>query len=84
MATFSGRLSVYGLFSNILMPSLAPNGPAISFSGVPGRTYTVQRALKVTGPWSIVATVAIDDRGVGTYEDQNAPATNAFYRITYP
>src|SRR5262249_54930668 len=52
VATFSGRLDVYGLlpFARLLVPSTGPDGVTVRFAGSPGLTYSVQRASTLAGP----------------------------------
>jgi hypothetical protein len=84
MATFSGRLNVYGLLPSMLPPSRGPNSVSVNFAGSPGLTYSLQRASAITGPWTSLATVTAGDLGSGFYLDPKPPAGTAFYRITYP
>jgi hypothetical protein len=86
VATFSGRLDVYGLlpFARLLPPSTGPAGITLHFAGSPGLTYSIQRASTLPGPWITIATVTVADDGVGTLLDPNPPASEAFYRVSYP
>jgi outer membrane protein assembly factor BamB len=59
---------------------LSPNGTRIRFTGVTGRTYTIERAPSVTGPWSTIATPTTPVNGIIEYIDTNLPAGGAFYR----
>ncbi len=56
----------------------------LSFSGVPGRTYSVQRAPTVAGPWVTLAEITVGSQGFGAWAEANPPATAAFYRTSYP
>jgi hypothetical protein len=69
---------------NMLPPVPIPGGYQIRFFGVPARTYTLQRAPAVGGPWLTLAAVVVGTNGLGTFADTNAPPTGAFYRTTYP
>lgn len=86
VATFSGRLNAYGLlpFARLLPPSNGAGGITLHFAGSPGLTYSVQRASTLAGPWITIATVTVADDGVGTSLDSNPPASEAFYRVSYP
>jgi hypothetical protein len=84
MATFSGRLNVYGLLPSMLPPSSGPEGVTVNFAGSLGLTYTLQRAVVVTGPWTSIGPVSASTGGFGVYLDRQPPATTAFYRLTYP
>jgi uncharacterized repeat protein (TIGR03803 family) len=72
------------LSGNLLPLSAIPGGYLVSFAGIPGRTYSVQRASTVTGPWVTLTTVTVGFDGIGTCEDKNPPGGTAFYRTTYP
>jgi hypothetical protein len=69
---------------NMLPPIPIPGGYQISFFGVPGRPYTLQRAANVAGPWLTLGPVLVVSAGLGTFADTNAPPVGAFYRTTYP
>lgn len=86
VATFSGRLNIYGLlpFAQLCPPSIGLEGITVSFAGSPGLTYSVQRASTLSGSWVTLATVTVADDGFGSYLDPNPPAAEAFYRVSYP
>jgi hypothetical protein len=69
---------------NMLPPVPVPGGIQVSFVGILGRTYTLQRSTAASGPWSILSPVTVGSYGVGTYTDTNAPSGSAFYRTVYP
>ena len=69
---------------NMLSPVPIPGGYQVSFLGIPGRTYTLQRAANVAGPWTTLGPVPAGANGLGTFADTNAPPPGAFYRTTYP
>lgn len=54
------------------------------FAGIPGRSYQIERAIEVTGPWTNIATVVAAPAGLTTFVDTNSPAGSAFYRTVYP
>jgi len=71
--------------SGNMLPLLAiPGGYLVSFAGIQGRTYSVQRAPTVTGPWATIATVSAGLDGIGAFQDTDSPPGIAFYRTTYP
>ncbi|PWU11254.1 MAG: hypothetical protein C5B50_23755 [Verrucomicrobia bacterium] len=70
--------------ANMLPPIIISGGYEVSFLGLPGYTYSLQRASSVTGPWTTLATITTDSNGLGTYADTNPPPGSAFYRTTYP
>jgi hypothetical protein len=63
---------------------MVSSGVRLRLSGVPERTYDVQRALTVTGPWATIATVTAASDGTINYVDAGQPAGSAFYRIIQP
>jgi len=69
---------------NMLPVTLVPGGYQVGFFGIPGRTYTLQRAETVTGPWTTLSSVVIGPDGLGIYYDTNSPPSTAFYRTVYP
>jgi hypothetical protein len=70
--------------ANMFPPTPVDGGFTVSFAGIPGRAYTLQRADNPGGPWSNLASVTAGPDGIGTYTDTNAPPTSAYYRTTYP
>ncbi|HSU53428.1 MAG TPA: LamG-like jellyroll fold domain-containing protein, partial [Candidatus Dormibacteraeota bacterium] len=70
--------------ANMFPPSQVTGGFVVSFAGIPGRAYTLQRADNPSGPWATIASVTVGSDGIGTYTDTNAPPTSAYYRTTYP
>jgi hypothetical protein len=69
---------------NLLPLTAIPGGFSVNFAGIPGRTYTLQRAESVTGPWSNLTSVIVGPTGIGTFDDTNSPPPTAFYRTVYP
>ena len=59
-----------------------PTGVRLRFPGVPGSSYTIERAPAVTGPWSILATSTAPASGLIEYSDSNPLIDSAFYRIS--
>jgi hypothetical protein len=56
----------------------------ISFQGIPGRTYLVQRSVNDLEHWETLATLTADDAGKVTFSDDNPPPGSAFYRLGLP
>ena len=58
------------------------NGQVVvmTFSGVPGYVYEVERADNLSGPWSPMLTTNAPPNGLWLFEDQNPPQPTAFYR----
>jgi hypothetical protein len=69
---------------NMLPPIMTDGGLLVSFAAIPGRTYTLQRAASLSGPWLTLTTITVGSSGLGFYVDTNAPPAGAFYRTTYP
>lgn len=69
---------------NMLPLTVVPGGYQVGFFGIPGRTYTLQRAESVSGPWTTLTSVLAGPDGLGLYYDTNSPPTTAFYRTVYP
>jgi len=63
---------------------MVSSGVRLWLSGVPERTYDVQRALTVTGPWGTIATVTAASDGTIAYIDAGQPPGSAFYRVVQP
>jgi len=59
------------------------NSATLACVGTPGTTCAVQRATTLNGPWETVNTIAVpsDSDGSFSFEDTNAPAASAFYRM---
>jgi len=69
---------------NMLPPVPISNGFQVSFVGIPGYLYTLQRATNINGPWITLGPVPAGINGLGTFSDTNPPPASAFYRTTYP
>ena len=61
---------------------LVPAGVHLRFTGVPGRSYDIERAPAVTGPWSTINTQTAPASGFLEYLDTNSSAAAAFYRTS--
>ncbi|MBN8459673.1 MAG: PKD domain-containing protein [Verrucomicrobia bacterium] len=55
----------------------------LSYQGIAGGTYEIQRSTDLTG-WTVLATVTAAGNGAVTYTDPSPPAGKAFYRISKP
>ena len=76
---------------NVSLPpisiSLSANGkPVISFQGTAGVTYPIQRSIDLTpsNSWSVIGQAVAPAGGAVQFEDVNAPAGRAFYRVVFP
>ncbi len=56
----------------------------LSLSGPQSSSWSVQRALNITGPWTNLGVSLIGTDGLGTFSDASLPAQGAFYRVTQP
>ena len=56
----------------------------LRFAGIPGRSYDVQRAPAVDGPWTTLATLVAPLHGIIEHLDANPPPGAAFYRTVAP
>ena len=74
-----------GQSSNLLPPDGGPGDITINFAGIPGRTYSIQWASSVSGPWTTLGTAtANSNTGLGSYHDTVNHGGTAFYRTVYP
>jgi hypothetical protein len=70
--------------STFLPPTATAGGWRLQIHGTPGYIYHVQRALDVIGPWTDLGVVVAPGSGFATFDDTNAPSTQAFYRTVVP
>ncbi|HTD66180.1 MAG TPA: hypothetical protein VK846_06570, partial [Candidatus Limnocylindria bacterium] len=59
----------------------------ITFNGIPGHTYHVQRTTAPSGSdtiWEILGTAVADSLGGGVFVDASPPVGQAFYRTVWP
>jgi len=70
--------------SSNMLPAVYTPGGLVRFAGIVGRTYSVQRAPAVTGPWVTIGTATVGPAGIGSFEDSNPPPGSAFYRTVFP
>jgi hypothetical protein len=64
--------------------ALVPTGIRLRFTGIPGRSYIIERAPTVTGPWIPINTQTAPASGLREYIDATPPAGSAFYRTAQP
>jgi hypothetical protein len=64
--------------------SFTLNGGAVSmtFAGIPGYTYNVQRSSDLS-TWNTIWTTNAPPGGVFQFSDSAAPQPNAFYRLLW-
>ena len=63
---------------------LIPTGVRLRFTGVPGRSYYLERAPALTNPWSTINTQIAPASGLLEYLDTLPPPGSGFYRIVQP
>jgi hypothetical protein len=76
------RPDATGTNCNLVAYGLVNGKPTITFAGVPGYTYAVQRTQSLTGTptWTGLATTNAPAAGLFQYTDQEPPVGNLFYR----
>ena len=60
---------------------LTPEGPSVRFAGQRGRTYEIECASAVTGPWETIATRLAPPDNVIECIDATPSSSAAFYRV---
>jgi dienelactone hydrolase len=64
---------------------LPGGGVRLTFKGVLGRTYAIQRSTTLLdGSWTQISTVMADHDTEIIFDDLEAPANSAFYRVSIP
>ncbi len=56
----------------------------LTLSGPTNSSWSIERALRTTGPWTNLGPSLIATNGLGLFQDSNPPARGAFYRATQP
>jgi hypothetical protein len=64
--------------------ALVPGGVRLRFTGIPGRSYTIERAPAVTGPWTTINTQTAPASGLVEYLAAPPLPGQAFYRTVQP
>jgi hypothetical protein len=72
--------------SQLSIGPLLPGAPDANLSllAAPNSSWTIQRALQLSGGWTNVGTVVTDTNGFGLLQDTPRPAGGAFYRARQP
>lgn len=68
----------------VLGLAYSPSAVTVTFQGVSGSTYVVQRAAQVIGPWTNLFTTNVPPSGVFQYLDGSPLHPAAFYRLMIP
>jgi hypothetical protein len=63
---------------------LANGSVSLSLEAIAGRTYRLQRATNILGPWETLDTATATSTGALTFTDGLPPDPIAFYRVVYP
>ena len=70
---------------NVLVEDAGNGAVRVRFSGVPGRTYSIQFSNDVNAPsWQTAATATANARGEFEFMDNPPPATTRLYRSATP
>jgi hypothetical protein len=69
--------------ATLLVPTPIAGGLQVSFTGYADRTYTIERAESLDGPWITIDSITVDGDGAGTFTDPDPPAGNAYYRAVF-
>ncbi|MCI0748835.1 MAG: SBBP repeat-containing protein, partial [Verrucomicrobia subdivision 3 bacterium] len=56
----------------------------LTLSGAPNSSWSIERAVRISGPWTNLGPCLIATNGPGLFQDANPPAKGAFYRATQP
>ena len=56
----------------------------LTLSGPPNSPWSVERALKMSGPWTNLGSSLIGTNGLSVFGDPNRPPSEAFYRLRSP
>jgi hypothetical protein len=68
---------------NAVLSDITGGGKRLSFIGISGRVYGIERSGTLTG-WTQIGTVTAPESGAVTFDDANPPQDKGFYRIVYP
>lgn len=60
------------------------NSPTLTFEAIAGRTYQLQRATAITGPWTTITNLTAPGGGIIQFTDPEPAQPSAFYRVKYP
>jgi len=60
--------------------TVTQSGVTISFAGIPGYSYTVERAASPVGPWGAIGTFTVPDNGIASYTDTHPLQGQGYYR----
>ena len=64
--------------------AMVPAGVRLRFTGIPDRSYNIERAPALDGPWTILDTVIAPIDGIVEFVDMNPLPGSAFYRASTP
>jgi hypothetical protein len=68
---------------NAVLSEPTPGVSRLSFTGIPGRVYGIQRSATLSG-WTQIDTVTAPGNGVVTFDDPSPLPGKGFYRIIFP
>ena len=61
--------------------TVTQSGVTISFVGIPGYSYSVERAATAAGPWNAIGSFTVPDNGIAYYTDSQVQG-QGFYRTS--
>jgi hypothetical protein len=68
---------------NLIAICPTPTNCLLDFAGLPGRTYVIQSAPAITGPWTdLSGPITAEATGLIEFVDTNSPSPAQFYRTT--
>jgi len=69
----------------VIQPAYRDGVFRVTFAGIPGYTYTVQKALSPNGEWSFLKSATAGADGLFEVTDtQSPPPPTRYYRTIYP
>jgi hypothetical protein len=68
----------------VTLKVMGTTGTLISFTGMPGLSYSVQRSSAAAGPFSFIGAASVNPNSLAEFIDLTPPGATAFYRVSYP
>ena len=89
-----GQLALGSAFAKTLIGALprpqiqslakSGNGWRVTFMGISGLNYSLERTTSLLGTWTAVTNLVIGSPGITNFDDQDSPDYGAFYRVSHP
>jgi hypothetical protein len=83
-AVNAGAAYIFTFFSRVAIVPDGGGGYFLGFGGISGRSYRLERAPSVTGPWNTLTTLTAPASGLLEYHEMNPPSGQAFFRTVSP